>query len=619
MAEEKEMSEQTRAIIARLKAEGDLSRNTGTNSLKEVIKRLQGVQEETKQANIDLYYGLQQVRLEIGRFSDVFQSISADTKRQTEMLRNSVNLQETIDSIFQEQKELLEQDIKQTQENREEDKREEKIARVEQAAEVAREIEKPEPEREMSDEKADKKSGGVFSLLKKFRFSLKNILLVAGGLFVGFNLIKGFINGLTDGGFDRFQEAVINGFKIFADYLTDPDVLKTLGTLALIATPLAILSKVIPIALAAIQSFAIFRLGKQVSSLLKAKNVQAATPGSRVATADDLGLPGGTATGTAVDVATTAAAAGGLGALLSKAKGVMTGPVAPSGFLKSMLSARGLMFGAAATTMLTIGDSIFEWFQGTQSDMNVDELADSPMTEFESAGEIGNRIAAGATMGMMFGPKGAIVGAVIGGVISVGMAIANKINDYFNDTDAVANETQEAIKLFTKNRAAGMDPNQNVAQFETSQKEKRERIETEIKGKMMEIERLEAEKADRISKARDAVAVGRITNEYDERIKEVADETALRVTQIENIDRLIDEVRATLPKTPEDELEELTAKFTAAFDVFKSNSAAPMVVTTNNTPVNNVTNNYSQGGSTQQVVMVAGGSGNGGQMPNYAS
>ena len=56
-----------------------------------------------------------------------------------------------------------------------------------------------------TDEMIEKVGDSITSAL-----TLKNIALAAGGIFVGYNLLKGYINESTGGGFDRMINSIKN-------------------------------------------------------------------------------------------------------------------------------------------------------------------------------------------------------------------------------------------------------------------------------------------------------------------------------------------------------------------------------------------------------------------------
>lgn len=152
------MSAETQAIIDRLKAEGDLMRNTGTNSLKSV-------------------------KVELSKFNDLFGVISKNIEAQTEALGMQAKIQAD---------ELEAQRTKDQFEELQKQKRDEKEKETQDSS-------------QKTDEMIEKVGDSITSAL-----TLKNIALAAGGIFVGYNLLKGYINESTDGGFDRMINSIKN-------------------------------------------------------------------------------------------------------------------------------------------------------------------------------------------------------------------------------------------------------------------------------------------------------------------------------------------------------------------------------------------------------------------------
>ena len=151
------LSAETQAIIDRLKAEGDLARNSGTNSIRSV-------------------------KIQLDKFDKVFNSISNNIAEQTDMLRIQMGL------AVEAQERL---------------KTQEQFQEIVPPAAKERE-ESDSEQKSKSDEKINKMGDKIASA-----FTLKNLALMAGGLFVGYNFLKGYINESTDGGFDR----MINNIK----------------------------------------------------------------------------------------------------------------------------------------------------------------------------------------------------------------------------------------------------------------------------------------------------------------------------------------------------------------------------------------------------------------------
>ena len=136
------LSEETKAIIDRLKAEGELSRNRGTHSVRSV-------------------------KIQLDRFEDIFKTISVNTVEQTKMMQMQMGIA----------KEAIE--FQKSQEQFDELKRD---------AEIIQE-DKIEESRGRDNTKIDAFGDRITKAL-----SMKNIAMGAAGLFVGYNLLKGFID-----------------------------------------------------------------------------------------------------------------------------------------------------------------------------------------------------------------------------------------------------------------------------------------------------------------------------------------------------------------------------------------------------------------------------------------
>jgi len=150
-----ELSQETQAIIDRLKAEGDLNRNSGTNSVRSV-------------------------KIKMDQFQGLFESISANIIEQTAIMQSNARIAV----------EALERD-----ESREQF--EELVAPDKN--------DKGDSNKKPLSEVGEKTGDSIAKAL-----SMKNLALGAAGLFVGFNLLKGFIDEETDGGFTKMQNTITN-------------------------------------------------------------------------------------------------------------------------------------------------------------------------------------------------------------------------------------------------------------------------------------------------------------------------------------------------------------------------------------------------------------------------
>jgi hypothetical protein len=149
-----ELSPGTQAIIDRLKAEGDLVRNSGTNSVRSV-------------------------KFQLDKFESIFNVISNNISEQTDMMRLQLGMQS--EAV-------------------------EKANTREQFEELA----PPPPATPERDDgvtplkDVGNKTGDAIAKA----LSMKNLALGAAGLFVGFNLLKGYIDEETDGGFSKMQASI---------------------------------------------------------------------------------------------------------------------------------------------------------------------------------------------------------------------------------------------------------------------------------------------------------------------------------------------------------------------------------------------------------------------------
>ncbi|MDB4344999.1 hypothetical protein OAA24_00065 [bacterium] len=148
-----ELSAETTAIVERLRAEGDLVRNSGTNSIRSV-------------------------KIKLDRFDGLFTSIQTNIAEQTQILRQQAGIQEA------------------AAENR---KRQEDFDNLKAEQEV---VEKKN-DRAAQEERDAKMIDGMRSA-----FSLKNLALGAGGAFLGYNLLKGAIDEQFNGAFSNMEKGI---------------------------------------------------------------------------------------------------------------------------------------------------------------------------------------------------------------------------------------------------------------------------------------------------------------------------------------------------------------------------------------------------------------------------
>lgn len=141
------LSAETEAIINRLKSEGDLIRNSGTNSIRSV-------------------------NIQLAKFDGLFNSINSNISEQTKMMQRQLGIaEEAIETA------------------RAKEQYDEIVPPV-----APQTDDRDDPNDRNTNEKIDKMGDSIANAL-----SLKNIALGAAGLFVGYNLLKGFIDERTGG------------------------------------------------------------------------------------------------------------------------------------------------------------------------------------------------------------------------------------------------------------------------------------------------------------------------------------------------------------------------------------------------------------------------------------
>jgi len=161
----REMSAETKAIIERLKAEGDLVRNSGTNSLKSV-------------------------KMEFAKFENVFGAISSNIAAQTDMMRTQLGIAADAQELARTKAQFDELQAKEAPEKNDNS-----------------EAREGKPLKEVGEEMGNKISSAL---------SMKNLAIGAAGLFVGYNLIKGAIDEATGGGFTNMEKAM--GRVVWEDF-----------------------------------------------------------------------------------------------------------------------------------------------------------------------------------------------------------------------------------------------------------------------------------------------------------------------------------------------------------------------------------------------------------------
>ena len=385
------LSPQTQAIIDRLQKEGNLLRNSGTNSIRSV-------------------------KMDLEKFGSVFQTISTQLTQQTSYF---ASLDSRNEAMLEEQKRQA--DLRELEDNAPNPVAEE-IAKLTEKADLLN----AQTALRDAKEKAKGESVGIMGMLKSFLPSMsqmQNIALGGAGLFLGYNMVKGLIDGQTGGAWTQFEDSMIETFKSVDWNGVGQAFMDFAGK--------------VPEALKAITEFISNPFGALVAggALTAAMN-----PGIAAQLA-----AGGLRGGGGVRVPTT----------------VPAGGQAPGGAgAKSMMSMRNMAFAAAGGAAVYYGQDIGDWIAKNGLDMSEDEIKNTPIDE---AIGIGAAAAGGATIGKMFGPKGALVGAALGAVYGVGA----KLHEIVTRTDL---EDVDAVAVSERIANANADAaNELLAQFEAGQ------------------------------------------------------------------------------------------------------------------------------------------------------
>jgi hypothetical protein len=327
------LSENTQAIIDRLKAEGDLVRNSGTNSVRSV-------------------------KFKLDKFENIFNTISSNIAEQTDLMRLQVGA-------------LADQA--------------ERAKTQEQFAEVDSMTPYQSPERDTDNTNQNSTNDTIDRLGDKLSsaLSLKNIAMAAGGIFVGYNLLKGFINEETDGGFDRMITGIAE-----TDFAGMKDSIMSMTTGMLLIDWISF-SNAVNSASTAITNFT-----------------------------DWLGTVG------VGDIVSTVVGAGLVGAGV---KGAVSGALASSGKgvgLAGKLARIGPGIAiAAAGLAIYYGDEIKDWIAQQTGTTSEEGLA--TVDKLVTVGQVG---IGAMSVAMMFGPQAMLAVAAVTAAVGLGVLIKGWID-----------------------------------------------------------------------------------------------------------------------------------------------------------------------------------------------
>lgn len=384
-----ELSNETLAILDRLKREGKLTRNSENgNSIKTIKISLdkftpifENIQNEL--ANLNKTFGQMLGSNPASFVGPLAAPAAASTLEPTpvtidvESLR-AMGLDEETIAL---QKEAAALNIKN---NLEDEKLREKTEqkRKEKEADDRKEKEK----NELANAWREKTISGQ-ALTNPLSFFTK-LLKGAAIAFVGFNVVRGIVDQWTDGAFTKFVQdidyaAIGDGISKFTSFLADSPWAGF--TAALLAW-----------------------------------------------TAIDFGIPLAlTVTGEALRTS-----------MLAKAlsKGVTGGIEGSKGFLSTVTSVKGMALTALGVGIAIGGEKLADYVRSQMMGMSPEQIANEKANlGGDDIIDVAGYAGAGATIGLMFGPKGAMVGAILGFAFGIG----KKTLDYINSSAAEKVEFDE--------------------------------------------------------------------------------------------------------------------------------------------------------------------------------
>ena len=374
-----ELSKETLAILDRLKREGALTRNaTSGNSIKQIMGKLDKFSVvfeniNTQIAQMNKTFG-QMLGANPSTFVGPLPSGATSSLEPTsvkidvESLRAMGIDEETIAL----QKQAAELNIKNNLED-------EKLR--DETEKKRKEDDKDKRQKAKSDELANywrTKTISGQAMTNPLSFFTKLLKGAAIG-FVGFNVVRGIVDQWTDGAFTKFVEdidyaAIGEGIKTFTSFLSDSPWLGF--SAALLAW-----------------------------------------------TAIDFGVP------LALNVTGEVIRTSMLAKMLNK--GVMGGVEKTDGFLKTVLSLKGLALGAVGVGFMIFGEKIADYVRKEALGMSPEQIKNEKLTV--DAGDFVSTLgyaAGGATIGSMFGVHGALIGGILGFAYGVG----SKVLEYMQAT-----------------------------------------------------------------------------------------------------------------------------------------------------------------------------------------
>ena len=391
------LSEETQAIIDRLKAEGNLLRNNQSGnsikSLKVDLSKFQTTFTEisTTLSKINIAVGGMVGKLEEAKLEAAAAAPTAESAAALGLSEEYIKLQTRAAQLS------IETDLA------EEEARKEAFERQKQEDEDKRRKERGE--KNMKALRENTISGQLISNPMSF---LSKVLKGALIGFVGFNVLRGVIDEWTGGAMTEFIEGIDwqklgEGVKGFAEFLGDNKWL----AFASVLSSWLLVDFGVPLAVTAVGE--VLRTNALTTALAKM------TPGA-----------------------------------------VTSAP----GFLTTSNLLKGAALTAVGAIFMYTGEKMADYIRNESLNLTEDEIEKANLLGYDTAGSTAMRIAGytagGATIGSMFGfPHGTLIGAILGFAYGVGKKLVDIVNRS-NIEDLDVAEFEETIQIQRRDAARAM-------------------------------------------------------------------------------------------------------------------------------------------------------------------
>lgn len=347
---------------------------------------------------------IRSVKVELAKFEGIFNTISNNITSQTDTMRASMSAQEDI----------AEREREQAARQRAFDDLEADSESAELKA-LRDKVETQKLKNELASEKDKAKGPGLFSKLSSLG-GMKTLIggaLGIGALTIGY----GYLNEETDGGLDKMVKSI-------RDTAWDK-----------ISEAMNLIAKKTPLILT------------QLENALKPENLEALAKAAGAAAVAGLGI------GAAAKLAPFVLEAATTGYLLNevkKARAGTPGTVDPDdgpdkkgkGGLRRPTLKSFTVAGLATYALSALMPKIGDYIRGNIMGMTPTEIANKKY----DAVDFGGTVLQYATIGAMFGPKGALIGAGVGAAIGIGEKIVDVIRDDLYDEGAITNRMEDALE-----------------------------------------------------------------------------------------------------------------------------------------------------------------------------